>query len=50
MSLARREDVEAIRRGLWGEGGRELRSGAMSLGMLRCRWIFNIPEVPTQGP
>ena len=31
LSLARREVVEAIRRGLWGEGGRELRSGAMFL-------------------
>ena len=29
VSLARREDEEAIRRGLWGEGGREFRSGAM---------------------
>ena len=36
MSLARREDVEAMRRGLWGEGGKELRSGAMSPEMLRC--------------
>ena len=31
ISLARLEDIEAIRRGLWGEGGKELRSGAMSL-------------------
>ena len=36
VSLARREVVEAIRRGLWGEGGKELRSGAMSPKMLRC--------------
>ena len=36
ISLARREAVEAIRRGLWGEGGKELRSGAMSPEMLRC--------------
>ena len=30
VSRASREDVEAIRRGLYGEGGRELRSGAIS--------------------
>ena len=36
MSLARREVVQAMRRGLWGEGGKELRSGAMSPEMLRC--------------
>ena len=36
MSLARREVEEAMRRGLWGEGGKELRSGAMSPEMLRC--------------
>ncbi len=35
-SLDRREDVEAIRRGLWGEGGRELRSGAMLLKCWKC--------------
>ena len=29
VSLARREDEEAIRRGLRGEGGREFRSGAI---------------------
>ena len=42
MSLARREVVEAMRRGLWGEGGKELRSGAMSPEMLRCVevWMF----------
>ena len=29
LSLARRDNVEAQRRGLRGEGGKELRSGAM---------------------
>ena len=52
MSLARREVVEAMRRGLRGEGGRELRSGAMSPEMLRCVdvWMFLSSRAQFQGP
>lgn len=51
MSLARREFVEAMRRGLWGEGGKELRSGAMPPEMPRCVdvWMFLSSNAQSNG-